>query len=199
MQASLPDINTQFKTDKTKAISSCDWQNWDDAIGCIYSINALLPENYQVTISTAKYIDEMKANLFGICGFCEHEIPEFDSIPKYDVMLGKSVQLLLDKRSTKIWVCPDCHNENNLESTTTIIDKKQEPYYSKIIPRPPEYKQAFGGRTAYNRAMKDWFWNAMNELNHAMMKYRMEYKGKDETENPEFNEILDKAEGTGEE
>lgn len=193
MQASLPDINTQFIKNKNKALSAAESKNWTGAIGAVYSINALLPEDYQVIISTLQYLDQMKASMVGVCDHCEKEIDNFESIPKFDVILPLTEQLILSSKTSTVWDCPNCKKSNYLEATKTIIRKKQEPNYLKIIPRPPEYKHSFGGRAKYDQLMLDWFWNAINELDHAMMKYRREYKGQDDDPLETLSNLIDRV------
>lgn len=193
MQASLPDINTQFIKNKNKAISACDMKMWDVAIGSVYSINALLPDEYQVVISTLQYNTEMTTKLNAVCNSCTEEIENFDSIPKLKVVLAMTQRMVLGKSYESVWYCPKCDYENILEDTKTKIIKKQEPIYNKIIPRPPEFKHGFAGRTLYDQDMRKWVWNALNELDHQMMEYRRNYKGKDEVEDEELQKLLDEA------
>lgn len=194
MQASLPDLNTQFIKDKNKAISACDSKNWDVAIGAVYSINALLPEDHQIAISTLKYNEENMTTLFGKCPSCTELIENFEQIERLNVVLSRTERIILGKSSDVVWVCPKCKSENSLEQTSTAIQTKQEPYYHKAIPRPPEFKHGFAGRTKYDQDMTKWVWNALNELDHAMMEYRRSYKGKDEQFEGNLDKLLDETE-----
>lgn len=195
MQASLPDLNTQFIKNKNKAISAADNKEWTTAIGAVYSINALLPDDFQITVSTIKYLSELQTSIVGVCEHCDQEIENFDHVPKLELILSQTERMVIGSKSSTVWDCPNCKKMNYLDGTKTKIMKKQEPFYSKTIPKPPEFKHGFGGRVRYDQDMLNWFWNSINEIDHAMMEYRRSYKGKDEIDESGLESLLDKIEG----
>ena len=56
---------------------------------------------------------------------------------------------------------------------------KKKPNYNQLIPEAPKYVDGIQGRTTYHNNMVKWFYDAIEELDHQLGKYRAEYKPED--------------------
>lgn len=184
MQAYLPDINTAYISYRGEAIRSIKSEHYDSAFGAVYAINAILPEDYRVRISTIEYLEATKEDLEAICSQCK-ELSNIKSIKIFDKYLSSLIQMITSKDTEKFWLCPHCKKENSISKTDFIRSVLEEPHLLKIVPRPPERKDGLMDRLKYDKQISAWLWNMLSELEGRMSKLREDNWNKG-SENDDF-------------
>ena len=71
-QARLPDINTAFIRYRSEVLVGMKKGDWDSMHGSLNGINGLLPQEYQVKISDAKYYELVKEDIEYECNSCKN-------------------------------------------------------------------------------------------------------------------------------
>ena len=192
-QAALPDLNTQWIIAVREFWTALRSKNYPMLFGALYNINALLPDNYQIEISDKKYFDEVnKQGISLICKYCSAETKRQD-IKIKEVLTTYSVSILTGHKNEKVWYCDKCHKDNILSQAKMINNVLPQPCYLKVVPNPPIRKSDLSDRQQYHRNVERWGLQALNELQHQMSLFRLEYKPKDD-ENFEDNEFMNEEE-----
>lgn len=196
----LPDLNTAYIFYRTDVKNSIKSENFTGMVGSLFDLNALLPKEYQIKISTKEYNDLIRQDLTVICNHClkscEHcktnngELECIAESKYHDIIIKQVITPYLlaaitGEETEKLWECKRCNNNNLLSKTKMIQNVIAQPYYLKVIPNPPNRKDGFSDRTEYKIKMKNWGYQFLIELEHQMSLYRIEYKPKDE-DNAEF-------------
>jgi hypothetical protein len=171
LQAYLPDINTAYISYRGEAIRSIKSEHYDSAFGALYSLNALLPEEYKVKISSIEYEEATKQDLKTICNNCKEKI-DYKQIKVFDLLLPLLNNMITGKTYERVWLCPLCKNSNKLEKTEFIQEVLQEPCLLKCVPKPPERKDGLLDRNSYDRKVTRWLWNMLSELEGRMSAFR---------------------------
>jgi len=186
MQSRLPDINTAFITHRKGAKEAIKSRNWDNAIGSLYSWNALLPRytekvdnidklKYRVIISDLEYTKITKVKSIAKCIKCQTQT-DYDSIQILKVIVPLVESIISGNQNINIWICPKCQNENNLFDTDIAETKFKEPVYWGVVPKPPRRKEGIQGRGSYDRKCTQWSWNMINELEEKSTQFREDYR-----------------------
>jgi hypothetical protein len=68
---------------------------------------------------------------------------------------------------------------NRLDSTKLLQEVLKEPYYLKVLPKPPGRKDGMMGRTQFKIKFSTWFWLALSSIEAQMGRYRENYQPKD--------------------
>jgi hypothetical protein len=190
----LPDISGRFSQWTGHAIRSLASRDYDNAIGALNNMNALLDEEHRITVSTQVYNEKVMAEKFFQCNYCtmlinevvnkgdEHEHTQKVKVPTEvnyaDIHIfslrGSYVQtVLLNTKDSKVWRCPTCKNLNKLINTMIIESVRERPFYIRVIPDPPV--RTISNRIGFDRLFKRYFNNYFEELENALMNYRVEY------------------------
>lgn len=188
-QARLPDINTAFNTHRKRAILAIESQNWTEAIGALYAINASLPLEYRVIISNEKYNELTKQDLVAECNNCKERI-DYSRIRVLTVIVSPTVQLLTNQHTERIWVCPLCKKDNRLIETKVEQSILAQPYYLGVISKPPKRTDSLVSHINYDRTMERWCWTMLDELEQKMAQYRDDNWSRDD-ELEEFGAPID--------
>lgn len=193
----LPDLNTAWIMDKREFLQAIkNPSNFTGIVAYLNSINAALPDDYQIKISTTTYENIINQDVIYPCNYCTTEYESKDDNGKIKVetrptehykhnitvrhKLTKSlVSVLSDRKSVQVWECPKCHKNNILSQTKPIQTKLAEPYFLHVIPNPPSRTGSLLDRTAFKINMMRWAFQFYNELSHSMSRYRLEYQPKD--------------------
>ena len=178
MQAELPDKNTAFIVYRRESISSWKSGKYDACIGALYSLMGLLPKEYRPEVSTEEFEHITNQNLMAICTECKAEI-NFATVKTFDVILPFLTSVVSGKSKEQAWSCTECTKINRLVSTKFIQKVLKEPYFLKVIPKPPGRKEGLMGRTQYKIKFSTWFWLALSSIEAQMGRYREEYQPKD--------------------
>ncbi len=180
-QAKLPDINAAWVRYRNYGLQCIDYNNYPGAVAAINEINAMLPQSYRVKIDSREYKELEKDNLTVICTACKAETTP-DKLVVFNMRLPIMVNHHGGPKTEEVWTCRDCKSVNNLIKTRMIRKVKQKPFYHQVIPDPPDRKDGVLDRTHYHNEMVKWFFDALEELDHQLGKYREEYKPIDELE-----------------
>jgi len=158
-----------------RAVSEC---NYVGAISSIYSMNALLPDEYRLSIDDDKFNEQTRTHLKFVCSFCENEIEDKD-VRTFDLLLPLILSLCVNKKYLKAWNCGKCNESNFLEKTKFKKIENESPFYYKVIEQAPIRPDGISGRTMYHNKFVSWFYSSLEELDHQLGKYRQEYEAAD--------------------
>jgi len=163
---------------RRESISSWKSENYDACIGALYSLMGLLPSEYRPTVSTQGFEQLTNQNLLAVCKECEVK-NNFASLKIHQVTLPFLSSVVSGKTTEEVWNCLECNKMNRLDSTKFIQEVLKEPYYLKILPRPPGRKEGMMGRTQFKIKFATWFWLALSSIEAQMGRYRENYIPKD--------------------
>ena len=177
MQSRLPDINTAFIKYRNEVIGAIKRLDFNQMHGSLNAINGMLPDQYQVTISTAKYEDLTRTDIQYLCKTCTANSKEPVEIPKESIrvfeLYPNAMQgLLYGGIKEQVWNCPNCHTTHILKETEISVTKLQDPYFIGVVPNPPNRKQGLMDKLTFNDKTVAWGWQMLNELEHKMAKFR---------------------------
>lgn len=187
-QARLPDINTAYITYRREVISSLKSRNYSACFGSLYALNGLLPVEYRVKISSIDYEEKTRQDIFVICKFCKIEL-DFKTIKVFDLLLPLVNSVLSANTHERIWVCTACNKNNRLEQTDMKQKILSEPYFLRIVPKPPQRKDGLMDRSTYHSKIAVWIWTFLDELEERMAQFRDDNWSKgDESESLDFGD-----------
>jgi len=177
MQSRLPDINTAFIKYRNEVIGAIKRLDFNQMHGSLNAINGMLPDQYQVTISTAKYEDLTRTDIQYLCKTCTANSKEPVEIPKESIrvfeLYPNAMQgLLYGGIKEQVWNCPNCHTTHILKETEISVTKLQDPYFIGVVPNPPNRKQGLMDKLTFNDKTVAWGWQMLNELEHKMALFR---------------------------
>jgi len=178
-QAALPDLNTAFIVYRREAITSLKSKRYDACFGALYAINGLLPKDYRVKISTKLYDEKTNLDTIAICYHCNQKT-SYNKIQIKEAMLPMMIGTITGSETEKVWDCEQCGKTNKLHQTDIIEPIVEEPYFVKIVPKPPLRKNGLLDRVSYHREVSRWVWTMLDELEAQMSNYRREYQPRNE-------------------
>lgn len=178
-QAALPDLNTAFIVYRREAITSLKSKRYDACFGALYAINGLLPKEYRVKISDSLYKEKTNLETMVICSNCK-EKREYNEIKIFDILLPFAVGVISGIESEKAWKCGKCEKLNKLGKTDILEPVIEEPYFAKIVPKPPMRRHGLLDRVTYHKQFSRWVWTFLDELEAQMSNYRREYQPRNE-------------------
>ena len=200
MQAKLPDVNAAIVRYRSQALEAVKIGDYDMAVSCINFINADLPEDFKVTVSTDLYNSIVEDRKIVPCEFCTSPeivlkdgkpvktgkmIPtecSITEIKQYDLEMDWIEQILTNKKTKRVWLCTKCGKSNDMDITKIKVQKYQEPFYLKIMPSAPRRKRGIRGRMSFDTEFKKWFDIAMSEIESQISKYRTEYAAQEQAQ-----------------
>lgn len=174
MQAKLPDINAAWVKERTYFFTCRDMHNWSGMILAIYAMNALLPDEYRITVNTRKYKDLSDAKIGYVCNHCKEEIPE-NMIKIRKAIAPLIISYVSQAQTVIFWSCPKCNKENLISQTRQIKETLEKPYYLKVISEAPERKRGIQDRRSYQTEVLQWSGIFFQELEHQLGMYRADY------------------------
>lgn len=83
--------------------------------------------------------------------------------------------VVLCQKTEPIWFCKKCKKPNLEINTTKIIEEIDQPSYRKVVPAPPVQRIGLHNRFVFESEFKAWFYNFLEELQHQLALYRIEY------------------------
>lgn len=170
-QSRLPDINTAFIMYRREVLQSLNQKNYDNCFGALYALNGLLPAEYRVKVSSIEYSRLTTQDIVAKCNKCDKEI-DYKSLKVMAILAPLIVGVVSGQQYHKIWVCPECKFENKLTKTAMIQKTLQEPYFLRVVPKPPQRKDGLFDRSSYHRKVIQWVWNMLDELEERMAQFR---------------------------
>lgn len=188
-QAILPDLNSAYIRYRNLILEKASAKDYTMCFGALYAINAILPKEYQVAVSTIEYKKRTNTGMFVICGYCTtqtkdektkeiKEIPtehDYHNIKVYSKMLDSVSRVIKGKDYEKLWDCPKCKKPNNLEKTEIIKTALQEPMHFQVVPNAPARKDGIEQRSNYDIDVQKWILQFLGELEYQMGRHRREY------------------------
>lgn len=179
MQAKLPDINAAFVKYRSYALQCIEIGNFSGAIGGLYNMNALLPDEYRIDIDTNKYLNLISEQRMLVCNECKNEF-NFKDIKEKTRLLDSFESALKGQDYEITWKCKKCNNENVKSKTKVIKSSLNKPYYLKVVEEPPEKLDGVEHMMNYKKKIKKWFYNFLGELEYQIGLYRKEYTSQTE-------------------
>ena len=170
-QSRLPDVNTAIIVYRRESITDLKSQNYSGCIGGLNALNAMLPKEYRVVISTKDYEDVMKEGLFAICKFCKVE-NDFRSVKIINISLTFDLKILTNQKSENVWFCGTCKKQNKTAITQFNQKKFKQPYYMRVVPNPPIRKEGILSRTRFDSTFVSWFWTVLGEIEAQLAQFR---------------------------
>lgn len=202
----LPDISYNFGFYRTLAVNSVQKKDWIGAESGLYNLNGCLGDEYLVAISTKKYEEIMSDKAVYQCGSCTTEISEKvvddednettvkrkipTEIPRaiiniIDIVIPIIDQVIQKCATMRIWICPECKAENQIEKTVQIVPETQKPYCIGVVPNSPHKELGIANRLGFKEVFDKWFWNFLEEINWKEVAYRKEYMAQNDGQDME--------------
>ena len=115
-----------------------------------------------------------------------------DQIKTWDMLLTLTEQMLAKKKTIKAWTCEECNADNILTSSKIILTEREEPFFTKVVPMPPERKQNLGDRTAYHIKYRSWFGMVVAELTRQISQLRWDHwkQGDENQDGTDLQQLL---------
>ena len=182
-QAALPDLNTAYITYRREVLSNIKSKNYPLCYGALYNINALLPDEYVVTISDQLYLEATNLGQVVVCLGCQEQT-DYLKIEICNIILTAEASMLTGQTREEIWFCSKCRYENQLARTEPVKKVLKEPYFLKVVPKPPHRKTGLMAHSEFDRQVISWILQLLAELEHQMGRYRTDNwsKGDDDFE-----------------
>ena len=210
----LPDISGRFNQWTAYANSQHEKRNYLGASAGLMNMNALLDEDHRVSVNTKQYDAKMNEDTLYCCNYCEMQLKvkvnvgEEDErfevtnvkreVPSSEVQIFDLKTMLIESvvsgnKFHKTWICNHCHRNNKLVETEIIVPQREMPFYLGIVPEPPRLQSGLGNRLGFHDGYSKWFFNFSEELEHAMMDYRVDYITEHGSDMAEFGLKMDKG------
>ncbi|MBC8501709.1 MAG: hypothetical protein H8D35_01110 [Nitrosopumilus sp.] len=170
----LPDISSAFAFWRSYAVNCFDHKNYNGATSGLHNINSLLTEDYIISVDTNKYNTQTAENIFYHCGLCGKEI-QSSNVKVSDILLTPEEQIISGKKTIKKWRCVVCGKWVALHRTSIIKTRNESPYYRRVVPECPTHTVGLADRLNFPPMFGVWFYNFLEELQHALALYRIEY------------------------
>lgn len=170
-QARLPDIDHAYTKYRNEVIGALKKKYYNVMHGGLVALNALLPDEYRVIISTSQYNQLTKTDTVYPCTHCKEEILKEDV--RIFLLPPSSVEsLLYGATPSKVWGCPKCAQINKLQLTDISREHLRNPSFLGIVPDPPERKGGLMNRMNFHIETERWVWLHLGELEAKMAKFR---------------------------
>ena len=153
------------------AIASLASQNYDNCFGALYALNGLLPKEYRIQISTIEYNQLTKQDIFVKCNKCQLE-SDFKAVQVFPLLLPLIETVLTGNEYEKIWICPACKHENKILKTKMSQRILKEPFFLKVVPKPPRRRDGLNDRSTFHRKVTQWAWSLLDELETQFAQFR---------------------------
>lgn len=192
----LPDISSTFNFFRAYAVNALAREDYTEAAAGLHSINSSLDEKYIININDAEFKRETAENRFYNCNFCTMEIEKIinkgqeDQRTKIDIIPSRIpsnqvyimdwmppglLSVMTSHERIKAWRCPKCDETNPLVGTNVINVKNTKPYFRSVIGNPPRQGIGISTRLSFIVDFKKWFFDFLEQLNHTMMNYRVDF------------------------
>lgn len=195
-QARLPDINTAYIKYRNETIWALKNKMYNLMHGSLVGINALLPLEYQVIISTVDYDQLSKTEITYLCVHCDVQVDKQD-VSVFDLQPNSIQTLVHGKMINKVWNCIKCQGINMLNRTSISQTILQNPTFLGIVPEPPTRKNGLMDKLKFNIEIERWAWLCLGELEFKMAKFRDDNWNKRDEEMSDIDNSLDDKEGGG--
>ena len=196
------DVNTSAIKRRNEISAGLDSENYEKVFGACNALNALLPESvqpdgrqkYRITISDILYKKYTHHEVIVTCTECEKQF-EFSKIKIFVLIAPVLIHGLNGHNKEKMWICTECKKEIKLRETNMTERTIREPYYIRVVPKPPQHTDGILDRESYRRKVTKWAWQFVGEWEASMAQFRDDnWQKKDEMYIGEDNEMEDGGE-----
>ena len=170
----MPDISSGFSFWREFAVNCIQKKDWNGSKSGLSNINSLLDQHYVVKVNTREYEIAIQNNTYWKCTNCEEKIPQ-TQVKIFQLIVPIMKSMLSGQKTESTWFCPKCNVPNREDETTKIIEEIDQPSYRKIVPSPPVQKIGLYDRFVFEFKFHEWFYNFLEELQHQLSLYRVEY------------------------
>ncbi len=182
MQSLLIDINTSAITYRRECLIALKQKQYASCYGSIKAMNGLLPadeegKSYRLRFDTIEYDEKVHGDTMIECMHCEKQQPR-DKIDVFDVRLDQMAALTVGYNNEKIWICKLCKKDNVLKDSRVYENVIQQPFYSQVLPEPPENHGGLLDQMNYHKLVTEWVWLCLDNLEESFTRYRKDYEPK---------------------
>ena len=170
----LPDISSAFGFWRSYSVNAVEKKDYNAAASGLNNINSLLTEEYIITVNTTKYNESVDENITYQCRSCD-EITSLLNIEVCDILLSATDSVITGKKTSRQWFCKACKHWTPQNQTSMVKSQNASPFYSRVVPTCPIRKIGLLGRNNFSTEFDRWFYNFLEELQHALAIYRIEY------------------------
>ena len=170
----LPDISSRFAFWTEYAINCLQRRDWNGAASGLYNINSLLDEDYVVSISTKDYEQAVEDHTTYQCNHCKEDTL-YSQVKIFDLVAPMLEATISGNKTNKVWICSKCGTDNRLDKTDVIQEETVQPFYRKVVPACPVNSSGLSTRLGWNNKFANWFFMFLQELQHSLALYRIEY------------------------
>ena len=192
----LPDISIRYNIYSGSLISSVSnsRRDWNLISFNVNSLNTLLTSKYTIPISDEMWESRHYIQQTRSCKHCHTkkfrtitdeegnsskeyyedrtEVP-VNEIRIFDEKVDYVVSILINSKSRKVWICPQC-KETNLVSETPKTNKEYQSNATfGVIYEKPKYSLAV--RSSYDRLCMQWLTCFLREIDMGLMAFQKEY------------------------
>ena len=207
-------MSGDFKFFKTYALNCLKEKNYVGATAGLDDLNRCGGEDYLVIISTRKYQEAIKKESVFLCNFCtmveektinegeeneyikKTEVPnriQLSKINVIDIVIPILDQVIQKCVTMRIWICPECHEENKVDDTVQKNIEREKPYSLKVVPDCPIKELGISNRLGFHEVYENWFFNFLAEIINQEVLYRIEWKSQNEGD--EMDAYKDQGDG----
>ena len=170
----LPDISSRFSFWTEYAVNHLDEKDWKGAIGGLNNVNSALGEEYIVEVNSQKFYKSIEDRTTYKCTNCEKE-NTYSTVKVFDLICPMFEGIITGEKSNKVWICSFCKKDCKLKDTIITVEETVQPFFRKVVPAPPVQKIGLQNRFNFEHEFNAWFYNFMEELQHQLARYRIEY------------------------
>ncbi len=170
----LPDISSRFSFWTEYAVNHLDKKEWSKAIAGLNNVNSALGDDYIVEINSQKFYKQIADRTTYQCTNCK-ENNTYSSVKVFDLICPMLEGIVTGEKSNKVWICQKCKKDCKLKDTIITVEETVQPYFRQVVPAPPVQKIGLQNRFTFEHEFNVWFNNFMEELQHQLARYRIEY------------------------
>lgn len=156
------------------AINHLDAKEWDKAASGLHNVNSCLVDPYIVKIDSREFYKKIADQTLYKCTGCEKDI-HYSKVKVFDLICPMFEGIVTGEKSNKVWICPECHIDCKLKDTIITVEETVQPNWLGVVPAQPVRQIGLQNRFNYEYDFKKWFFNFMEELQHQLGLYRIEY------------------------
>lgn len=170
----MPDLSSSFAFWRATAINATEKKDYHAAAAALHNINSMLTEDYLVTVDNAKYTETTTESITYECRSC-HKTSSYSDIKICDITLSAFDSDVTGRKTSKQWFCKHCKKWTPQNQTEMVKSQHATPYYTGVVSTCPIDHHNMLDRRTYHPKFTKWFYNFLEELQHKLALYRIEY------------------------
>ena len=156
MQSATSDVNAAVMSMRNQLVFARSSGDSEQVRHAIYTLNEILPEDFQLIFDT-EYYENSIMPLYSIICKCGGECKVSQITTKYEnpsKVFGRWSHEFAQPALRKYVICTDCKNKVFIKNSELILEKKSKFATAKYVPEEPVFF------TLYNRALNHGaYWN----------------------------------------